>query len=200
MNTHPSWYQVFPFYIATCKPDCTTQLTLTLFFLCCNKTTWSHITVNINSFLSVFQQDILIAQLQEQHYQQYMQQVYQQQLLHQQQQFQQLQVIRCSNVMYGWCINTLRPRQNGRHLSYDIFRWIFLNENVWIPIKISLKIIPKGPINNIPALDQIMAWRRPGDKPLYEPMMVRLPMHICVTRPQWVNSLVPGRFEWNLDQ
>ena len=32
-----------------------------------------------------------------------------------------------------------------------------------------------------------MAWRRPGDKPLSEPMMVRLPTHICVTRPQWVN-------------
>ena len=33
----------------------------------------------------------------------------------------------------------------------------------------------------------MMAWRRPGDKPLSEPMVVRLPMHICVTRPQWVN-------------
>ena len=32
-----------------------------------------------------------------------------------------------------------------------------------------------------------MAWRRPGDKPLSEPMMVRLSTHICVTRPQWVN-------------
>ena len=31
-----------------------------------------------------------------------------------------------------------------------------------------------------------MAWRRPGDKPLSEPMMVRLVTHICVTRPQWV--------------
>ena len=50
-----------------------------------------------------------------------------------------------------------------------------------------LKFVPKGPINNIPALVQIMAWRRPGDKPLSEPMMVRLPTHICVTRPQWVN-------------
>ena len=29
-----------------------------------------------------------------------------------------------------------------------------------------------------------MAWRRPGDKPLSEPMMARLPTHICVTRPQ----------------
>ena len=54
----------------------------------------------------------------------------------------------------------------------DIFKRIFLNENVWILIKISLKFVPKGLINNIPALVQIMAWRRPGDKPLFEPMMV----------------------------
>ena len=84
-------------------------------------------------------------------------------------------------------LNTLRPRQNERHFADDIFKWIFLNENVWIPIKISLKFVPQGPINNIPALVQIMAWRRPGDKPLSGPMMVRLPTHICVTRPQWVN-------------
>ena len=39
-----------------------------------------------------------------------------------------------------------------------------------------------------------MAWRRPGDKPLSEPMMVNLLlMHICVTQPQWVNQLAPGR-------
>ena len=35
---------------------------------------------------------------------------------------------------------------------------------------------------------QIMAWRRPGDKPLSEPMLLILLTHICVTRPQWVNS------------
>ena len=43
-------------------------------------------------------------------------------------------------------------------------------------------------INNIPALVQIMAWRRPGDKPLSEPMMFSLPTHICITRPQWVKT------------
>ena len=80
--------------------------------------------------------------------------------------------------------NTLRPRQYGRHFP-DIFKCIFLNENVCILIKISLKFVPKGPINNIPALVQIMAWRRSGDKPLSEPMMVSLMTHICVTRPQW---------------
>ena len=54
-------------------------------------------------------------------------------------------------------INSLRPRQNGRHFADDIFNRISLNENVWIPIKNSLKFIPKGPIDNIPALVQIMA-------------------------------------------
>ena len=84
--------------------------------------------------------------------------------------------------------NTLRPRQNGRHFADDILNCISMNENVWIQNNISLKFVPKGPINNIPALVQVMAWRRPGDKPLSEPMVVRLPTHICVTRPQWVNQ------------
>ena len=85
-------------------------------------------------------------------------------------------------------LNTLRPRQNGRRFAVDTFKRIFLNENVRISIRISLKFVPKGPINNIPALVQIMAWRRSGDKPLSEPMMVSLLTHICVTRPQWVND------------
>ena len=49
-------------------------------------------------------------------------------------------------------VNTLRPRQDGRHFADDIFKYIFLNENVLISIKISLKFVPKGQINNIPAL------------------------------------------------
>ena len=94
-------------------------------------------------------------------------------------------------------VNSLRPRRNRRHLADDIFKCIFLNENVWISITVSLKFVPKGPINNIPALVQIMAWRRPGDKPLSGTMMVRSQTHICVTRPQCVISLAPGRFEIN---
>ena len=85
-----------------------------------------------------------------------------------------------------WNLNTLRPRKHGHHFADDTFNRIFVNENVRIPIKYSLKCVPKGPINNIPALVQIMAWRRPGDKPLSEPVMVSLLTHICVTRPQWV--------------
>ena len=84
-------------------------------------------------------------------------------------------------------VNTLRPTQNGRHFADYTSKRIFLEENVRISIKISLKFVPKSPIDNIPALFQIMAWCWPGDKPLSEPLMARLRTHICVTRPQWVN-------------
>ena len=105
------------------------------------------------------------------------------------------------NIPY---FNTLRPRQNVRRFTDDTFKRIFLNENVRISIKISLKFVPQVPINNIPALVQIMAWRRPGDNPLSEPMMVGLLTHICVTLPQWVNRhtkacllrWVVGSFKW----
>ena len=50
------------------------------------------------------------------------------------------------------------------------------------------KFVPKGPNNNIPALVQIMAWRRPGDKPLSEPMIFSFLTHICITRLQRVKT------------
>ena len=90
----------------------------------------------------------------------------------------------CTGVYMCARFNTLRPRPNRRHFADDIFKCIFLNKNVWISINISLKFVPKGPIDHIPSLVQIMAWCRPGDKPLSEPMMISLLTHICVTRPQ----------------
>ena len=45
-------------------------------------------------------------------------------------------------------IITLRPRQNGRHFADDVFKCIFLNENVWI-FKIPLTFVPKVPILTI---------------------------------------------------
>ena len=88
--------------------------------------------------------------------------------------------------------HTLRPSQDGRHFPDNIFKSIFVNENVWISTKFSPQFVPRCPINIIPVLVQIMAWRRPGDKLLSEPMMVSLPTHICVTRPQWVNTSHKG--------
>ena len=78
-------------------------------------------------------------------------------------------------------LTPLPPGQNGHHFEYDIFKCIFLIENKWNSLKISLKSVPKGPINNIPALVQIKAW--------HQPMMVKLLTHLCGTRPQWINTL-----------
>ena len=72
-----------------------------------------------------------------------------------------------------WYFKSSPPGQNGRHLAGDIFKCIFLNENVPILLEISLKFVPMVQINNIPALVQIMAWRWPGDKPLSEPMLTQ---------------------------
>ena len=94
-----------------------------------------------------------------------------------------------------WAWAKMRPRPNRRHFADDIFKYIFENENEWISPRISLKFVPKVRINNISALVQIMAWRRPGDKPLSEPMTVRLPTHICVTRPQWVKKEISNLVE-----
>ena len=86
-------------------------------------------------------------------------------------------------------MNTFRPRKMT-------FSNAFLKENIWMLIKISLKFVPRVRINNIPALVQIMARRRPGDKPLSEPIMVSALVHICVTRPQSVKS--QNWVIWNL--
>ena len=70
-----------------------------------------------------------------------------------------------AHLDYVQFINILRPRQHGRHFADDTFKRIFVSENVISSIKISLKFVPKGPVNNNnPALVQIMAWRRPDGK------------------------------------
>ena len=68
---------------------------------------------------------------------------------------------------------------NDFHFADDTLKCIFLNESVWILIMISLKFLPLGPINNIPALV--------GGMPFSEPMMVRLLTHIYISR---LNELI----------
>ena len=75
-----------------------------------------------------------------------------------------------------------------RHFQIHFLEW----KCIWL--KFSLIFVPKVRINNTPTLVQIKGWCRPGDKPLSEPMVVRWPMHICVTRLQWVNLIVSHIF------
>ena len=67
------------------------------------------------------------------------------------------------------------------------FSWI---KNVWISIKIWFKFVPRGPVSNIPALVQIMAWHRPSDNPLSESMGVSLMTYIGVNRPRQVKQII----------
>ena len=78
-------------------------------------------------------------------------------------------------VTINQLVNTLRSWQNGCHVADDIFKCIQFIENHCVLIQISCKYPSNGLINNTLALVQIMAWRRTGDKPLSEPMMVRFP-------------------------
>ena len=76
--------------------------------------------------------------------------------------------------LFGYLHSDINPSQNSRQLPDDIFELIFLI------------FCRKGPINNIRALIQIMAWRRPDGMPLSEAMMASLLTHISV-------QLITGR-------
>ena len=65
------------------------------------------------------------------------------------------------------------PRgKNCRHFADDTFKCVLMNKNICI-IRILLKYVPKGPIDNRPALVQVRAWRWSGDKPLPEPILTQ---------------------------
>ena len=75
----------------------------------------------------------------------------------------------CAGSCYAkiWRMKTiLQPPFRRRH-----FHMHFCNANVLISVAILLKFVPKHPIKSIQALDHIMAWVRPGDKPLSEPLV-----------------------------
>ena len=99
---------------------------------------------------------------------------------------------------YGMLVHTadvafsiLRPRQMAI-ISQTPFSNAFLHFLEWkgmnFYFKKSVKFVRKDPINHIPAFVKILAWCRPGDKPLSETMVVRLQTYICVTRPQCVSK------------
>ena len=69
------------------------------------------------------------------------------------------------------------------------FKCIFLNENGWFSPTISPNFVPDARFNNIREWVQTMAWHRPDETPLYEPMVVSLLTNICVTRPQWDSGI-----------
>ena len=85
--------------------------------------------------------------------------------------------------------NSSFPEQNG-HFTHNIFQCIFMDTKFRIWIWISLKFVPKGPIDNKSALAQVMALRRTGKKPLLETMLTQsINAYIMQHLERWVNGL-----------
>ena len=73
-------------------------------------------------------------------------------------------------------------------LAADSFKCMFLNENR-IPIRVSLKFVPRSPIGNKPALVQVIACRRTGNKPLPELILTQFTYaYIWSTRGRWIKE------------
>ena len=104
----------------------------------------------------------------------------------------------CGSAAALWPIMTTTLTQCGRDRIDAILQTIFSNVSSRMKMyefRSVLKDCFNQQYSGIGSDDglsvQIIAWRRSGDKPLFEPMKFRLPMHICVTRPQWVNHFHP---------
>ena len=91
---------------------------------------------------------------------------------------------------YHW-LNSSTLGQSGRHFTDDIFRFIFANENFCILIKISLRVIPEGPIDNNPVLDlapirqQAIIWANADQ--------VHWRIYVALGRDE---LMTPGRWMW----
>ena len=71
----------------------------------------------------------------------------------------------CDTTGPHW-VNTLRPRQNGRHCPDDRFKWILMHKDVCISIKMSLKFVRGVQLTIFQHWRRPMAWRQPGNQDL----------------------------------
>ena len=82
----------------------------------------------------------------------------------------------------------------GRDKVAAIFQTPFSNAFSWMEmyefrLKFHWSLFPMVQLRIFQHWFPIMAWRRPGDKPLFGPMMVRLLTHICVAPPRWAKTI-----------
>ena len=81
----------------------------------------------------------------------------------------------------------------------DIQMYVFWNENGITLIQNSLKFVSSDPVNMKPALVQMMAWCRKGDKPLSEPILFcwRIHASLGLSDLNYINSLHAKFFRGN---
>ena len=107
--------------------------------------------------------------------------------------------VNCSNVciMISQFLIHLRQRQDHHHFVDDILKIICLYENGSILFEILLKFDAKGMLHNKPPLDQIMDWRRTGEKPFSELVMAYLLKCICSyeDNSETLDAFLPGSMD-----
>ena len=95
-----------------------------------------------------------------------------------------------NEIRWDWLLTHLPIDKMTANLSDDIFKYIFFDEKYSISIRISLKFVPRGLIDNRPVLVQVIAWRRTGDKPLPEQTLTQFTdACICGTWGRWINKV-----------
>ena len=106
--------------------------------------------------------------------------------------FVHLMVVEYATKLRMQHINSSPSAQSGRYFGRRHSQCIFLNKNDGVPIQILLKFVPRSSNDKTPALIQIMAGSRIGDKPLSEAMMTRCidAYIICDTRGRWVFTAI----------
>ena len=86
-------------------------------------------------------------------------------------------------------INTFGWRKSWHQSADEILKCFFINEKYHIFIQISLRFIPKGPINNMPSMVQIMPWRHSDDNQLSDDSVVYWYIYIWNTQPWRIHTL-----------
>ena len=81
-------------------------------------------------------------------------------------------------------MNALRLKKNEWLFAGDIFKYIFVNENVCILIKISQNFVPEDPVVISRNWFRLIAWCLLGAMPLPEPILTNLNKTYGVSRPQ----------------
>ena len=89
--------------------------------------------------------------------------------------------------------NSSPAGQFGGKMANDIFNYISFNENVWISIKMSLKFIPKGQVDNKSVLFQVMAWCHHATSHYLNQCWPSSLTHICDSPGRWVKVRAQDR-------
>ena len=98
------------------------------------------------------------------------------------------------SLLSGACVKVLKPH------VVDILRTTHSNGFTWNTVFISLNFFPKGPIENMSALVQVMAWRQTGHKPYLDWLWLSSFTYVCHLGPVFISDKTSYRtISWSIE-